>query len=863
MIRIALSNLRSASGRLVAAGIAIAVSVAFMVAALLFAQGFGDTLGNQVRSSWAGADVAVMADEPDDTADAPDPSEVLSDDLLHDVTAVEGVESAHIEQSGFLMASAGTSSVSASVTGLPTDGADPLEGTLPDSPDELALTAPDAEALGVTVGDTVTLEAPAAAAGTDSTEVTVSGLLPGTSSVQLTLHLTEDGLEQAPAEVLPTAIRVSAAAGEDPAALAATIDEALDSAPVEVSTVEEVVEQQIQDLSGSADMLAIIGVAFGLLSVGVASLVISNTFQVLVASRARVLALYRAVGATARQLRGATLLEGLVLGVVGAAVGVALGLLIGWGLSGLVRVLWIPDFAQVSLTPAALLVGPLVGIAVTVLAGMVPAFKAGGVSPIEALRPADVSPARPRFPWVRAVVGGLLAAGGLTGCLVAVSVQSVLIGILGCFALFIAVLVAARVFVPPLIGLMGRALSAVTGRSTPILLAGRSASSAPGRSSSTTAALLIGITLVSAVLVGAASLQRTIELSTAEDTPVDLVVDGSGDQVEAVLDESTIVEERSVVPAAHAEVTVADAPAGASGADADAEATAALTGDLTLASAQDADGSVVRSDGFEIAPGTIRLAPGEVGGEGATSDYADREATVTVGGETFTFTVDPSLDVPTGTALMNGQDAARIADAADDDSAGDDMAGDEAAGDDAAEQTWVRLADDATIAQIEAVSSQLSALDVTADADPSLLRAQYADTFQVAIAVVLGLLAAAVVIAVIGVSNTLTLSVIGRRREGALLRALGFSRGALGRMITVESLLMTVIALVVGVGLGTFFGWVGTASLVAESVDPTLSVPPLPLAAIAVAAVAAAVLASALPARSMSRVAPAEGMSQE
>src|SRR5699024_7666024 len=214
MIRIALSNLRRASGRLVAAGIAIAVSVAFMVAALLFAQGFGDTLGNQVRSSWAGADVAVMADEPDDTADAPDPSEVLSDDLLHDVTAVEGVESAHIEQSGFLMESAGTSSVSASVTGLPTDGADPLEGTLPDSPDELALTAPDAEALGVTVGDTVTLEAPAAAAGTDSTEVTVSGLLPGTSSVQLTLHLTEDGLEQAPAEVLPTAIRVSAAAGE-------------------------------------------------------------------------------------------------------------------------------------------------------------------------------------------------------------------------------------------------------------------------------------------------------------------------------------------------------------------------------------------------------------------------------------------------------------------------------------------------------------------------------------------------------------------------------------------------------------------------------------------------------------------------
>jgi putative ABC transport system permease protein len=113
------------------------------------------------------------------------------------------------------------------------------------------------------------------------------------------------------------------------------------------------------------------------------------------------------------------------------------------------------------------------------------------------------------------------------------------------------------------------------------------------------------------------------------------------------------------------------------------------------------------------------------------------------------------------------------------------------------------------------------------------------------------------------VSNTLTLSVIDRRREGALLRALGFSRGAVGRMITTESLLMTVIALIVGVGLGTFFGWVGTASLIVDTATPVLSVPPIPLAVVAVAALVAAVLASALPARSMSRIAPAQGLGQE
>lgn len=845
MIRIALSNLRSASGRLVAAGIAIAVSVAFMVAALLFSQAFGDTLENQVRSSWAGTDIAVMTDDSADPSDPQESAEVLTDDLLEDITAVNGVADAHIEESGFLMANAGSTSVTASVTGLPADGAEPAEGSLPQAADQVALTAEDAESLGVAVGDTITLEGVTSGPGEDS--VTVSGLLPDTATMRLTLHMTEEGLEQAPAEVVPDAIRVRADDGADSAALASAIGDALDGAPVTVLTVEEVVQEQLQDLSGSSDMLAVVGVAFGLLSVGVASLVISNTFQVLVASRARVLALYRAVGATARQLRGATLIEGLVLGLAGAVAGLALGLLLGWGLSGVARAFWMPDFARLSLTPAAVIVGPLVGIAVTVIAGMVPAFRAGGVSPIEALRPADVAPARSRFPWVRAILGGLLGAAGLAGCLAAVALHSVLIGIVGCFALFVAVLVAARVFVPPLLGLMGHVLSQLTGRSKAVLLAGRSASSAPGRSSSTTAALLIGVTLVSAVIVGAASLQHSIEQATAQDAPVDLVVDGAGAQVDAVLDDASITQTQAVVPATRAEVTVADAPATASGAD-DAEAAGDLVGDLTVTSAAEAEETVLRSDGFEVEPGTIRLAPADLGGEAATDEYAGLEATVAVGGETFTLTVDPSRDAPSGTALVSGEDAARMVDAA---------------GADATQQTWVRLADDASITQIDAIDSQLAAQDIVTDADPALLRAQYADVFQVALTVVLGLLAAAVVIAVIGVSNTLTLSVIDRRREGALLRALGFTRGALGRMITTESLLMTVIALIVGMGLGTFFGWVGTASLITETATPMLSVPPVPLALVAVAAVVAAVLASALPARSMSRVVPAEGMSRE
>src|SRR5690606_9432085 len=242
-----LSSLRRASSRLVAAGIAVAVSVAFMVAALLFSQAFGDTLENQVRSSWAGTDIAVMTDDSADPSDPQESAEVLTDDLLEDVTAVSGVADAHIEESGFLMANAGSTSVTASVTGLPADGTEPAEGSLPQAADQVALTAEDAESLGVAVGDTITLEGVTSGPGEDS--VTVSGLLPDTASMRLTLHMTEEGLEQAPAEVVPDAIRVRADDGADSAALASAIGDALDGAPVTVLTVEEVVQEQLKDLS--------------------------------------------------------------------------------------------------------------------------------------------------------------------------------------------------------------------------------------------------------------------------------------------------------------------------------------------------------------------------------------------------------------------------------------------------------------------------------------------------------------------------------------------------------------------------------------------------------------------------------------
>jgi putative ABC transport system permease protein len=844
MIRIAWSNLRSASGRLSAAMIAIAVSVAFIVAALLFSQAFGDTLRNQVRAEWAGADVAITATHPEDPTAAVDADSPLTSSMAKTVAGVDGVESAQLTESAFVSVSSGATSVTGSATNLPQGHVDTVDGSVPDSDDELMLREADAKTLGAEVGDTITLSKfdGARGAAADGPRFTVSGIMPGSSSAGMNLYLTDGGLKNAPGELVPDSIRVVADGGADRAALAEAVETALadDGADVSVQTVDQVVEKQIESLSNTSDMLSTVGIAFGLLAAGVAALVISNTFNVLVASRTRVLALFRAIGASRTQVRGAAVVESLTLGVVGSVLGVGLGLLLGWGLSTVARALWMPEFAQVSPSVTAIAVGPIVGILVTLAAGLIPAIRASRVSPIEALRPVDVPAAAPRIRWVRLSLSLVLGIAGIGLCLLGTSSQSVLFGIVGCFALFVALLVGAKVFVPPLVALFAGVVGLITRRSPTVKLAGRSASTAGGRTASTTGALLIGITLVTAVVVGSASLQRTLELATAEDTPVDLVVSvpghGGADKakVSSVLDDSPIVEERVNVPAPTAKVSVG----GTDG-----------SGDVAITSAEAAaDSPVMRSDGYDVDEGTIRIDPRSVGLEEADTDVDGQTAIVRLGEQEMDLTIETSFDVPAGTALVSGADAKAL---------------DAAAGDGVAEQTWAKIADDTSSSQIEALTSELDAVGAEGDAAAAQHRAQFASLFQVALSVVLGLLAAAVVIAVIGVSNTLTLSVIERRREGALLRALGFTRAAMSRMITIESLLMTVIALIVGATVGTFFGWVGTASLMPASSNPVLSVPWAQVGLIGVAAVLAAVLASAIPARSMSRIAPAKGMSME
>lgn len=178
--------------------------------------------------------------------------------------------------------------------------------------------------------------------------------------------------------------------------------------------------------------------------------------------------------------------------------------------------------------------------------------------------------------------------------------------------------------------------------------------------------------------------------------------------------------------------------------------------------------------------------------------------------------------------------------------------------------TVLQTSEDASMGDLTRLGNEAEASAGEVSLEAAMARASYAQVIDTVLVVALVLLAASVLVAVVGVSNTLALSVFERRREAALLRAMGMTRGSVGAMVTLEALLMAAVALVLGSGLGALFAWGGVSSLVArDDIAMALSVPWDRMGMIWVVTLLAAVLASFLPARALSRTPPAAGLSAQ
>ncbi|SFL72448.1 ABC transporter permease [Geodermatophilus ruber] len=813
MRSVVLAQIRTHAARLVASCLAVVLAVAFVVATLVLNQTTRDTVLTAAGAQYLGADVVISTED----------GSSLADDV-ETLRTVEGVRAIAPEWEVAVQAvvPGRTGSQYLDVSAV---AADPTlrwqqlaDGALPDRPGEVAVS----ERVGAAVGDELTAVSVAADGTESTTTVTVTGVVdlggdPGAGLYGRAYVVPEQA--QAWGAVDPTEVRVAGWPRADEQLLAAAVRDALDGR-LTVRTGTEQAEERAASMLGNSFALTAILLVFGTVAVVVAGLVIANTFAVLLAQRTRELALLRCVGATGRQVRRSVLGEAALTGLAASALGVGAGIGLAAAVSALAEGVESPvPLSGLAVPLLAVVAGLAVGTLTTLLAAFAPARAATRVAPLAALRPTGPAPLRSRAGLLRLLLGLLLLLPGAGLLALGVLMSDVFVALPGGVASFLGVVLLAQRAVPPVVRAAGGLVTRIGG--VPARLAAGNATRNPRRTAATATALLIGVTLTTAMVVGTASTRATATAGLAAAYPADVVVESlSGELPGTLLGRLQAVE--GVAQGAALPTALLTGP--------DGQEWAAYGVDVSTAV------PVLRSTADTPLPdaGEV-LLPEWMADSWAVTDGSPLELTGPGGGLSLRAQV-----IAEGPLLLT---AAELTALVPDATVG---------------QLWLRL-DDAgdPAAVVDAVTATVGTAVTDAQVTGVVsLREQMNEVLDMLLLVVTGLLGVAVVIALIGVGNTLALSVVERRQENGLLRALGLTRRQLRGLLAWEAVLVSGVAAVLGVVLGGIYGLTGTASALGMTGGVVVTVPWLQVAVIVAVATVAGLLASVLPARRAARTSP-------
>ncbi|MGW6376931.1 FtsX-like permease family protein [Rhodococcus sp. NPDC055112] len=814
MLRLTLAQARAHFGRYLAAMLAVLIAVAFVVATLVLSSTATAGVTNSLAGQYRSTDFVVS-----DLGDG-----LQAQRAADAVRSAPGVRAVTTDVSTPVkVTAAGSDKSFGTATSLAADAGlrwqKLSDGRFPSAAGEIAVGSNS----DLPIGTRVSVTALGESTGQEAGEATVVGTvdLDGTAQRMggISVFGTAADIE---AWTDGQAAREMRVAGGDREAVAAALPPG-----AAVITGAEKAQEISASFLGSSDMLRNVLLAFGALAVVVSGLVIANTFAVLLAARTQELALLRCVGATSDQIRRSVRIESLVVGLLASLAGLAAGVALAAAVTEVAGAFDVPiPLDNLSVSPGALAVGLLVGVVVTYLAAVAPARAATAVSPLAALAPAEAKPEPVKASRVRRFVGVMGLIGGGAVLTAGVLGKQVLLAAGGALVCFVAVILLCRYIIPPAVAAFGRALGRVSG---PLgELAAGNAGRNPRRTTATATALLIGVTVTATMIVGIATVKASAPSALDEQFPVDISVDGAsgsalpmtmGDRI-GDIDRVTAVAELSrgeVSTASGKELTV-------TGLD-PAEAAAALRVPITLP----------RSGQIVVPPELLE----ELGAR------AGESIDVRGAGTTKSLTAVEGTDGPP--PLMVREDLAAVT------------------ANPAADSLWIRIADGLTDDQIATAQREVTALatDIVPAAEIGgavSMRAALNSVLDTMLMIVVGLLSVAILIAVIGVGNTMALSVIERRRESGLLRSIGVTRAGLRTLLIYEAVLVSVVASVLGVVLGLAFGLAGTASVfgVDDLVLPSLPWPEL-VATVLVGGIAG-VIAALLPARSAAKVTPVEAM---
>ncbi|WP_405472091.1 ABC transporter permease [Paenarthrobacter ilicis] len=820
MLRVAWSQLTTHFRRFVAIGLAVMLSVMFLSATLMVGASTTASLGASIGEAYRNADLVAT----------PGNGEPFTPSAVDAAAGSPAVEQSYAERSTYVTFQAGGGEQFGRLRNAapaPLEASALSAGKMPSGASEAVLDVKTAEHLGLGVGSVLELHG---AGPVKNAKVTITGLLTSTNdpfSSSAAQFIADAPVLNAVQDAGSgySGVQFSLKPGEDVQAakdyILHRMEAAGATAPV-LETAQEKVTSTVATLSAGQDQLTLVLLAFAGIAILVSTLVVANTFSVLVAQRTRELALLRCLGAGRSQIRGSVMLEALVVGFISSVLGVLAATALMTGLIAWARSQPEQAFATLAVPPSAIIWGLVAGTGLTILAALIPAKAATAVAPLAALRPSDDATVRNRRGKVRLVLGLMAVVGG-TALLAYGSMNvSLPVALVGGALSFVGLLVCSTLFIPGVVALAGK-LAAPAG--VPGKLAAVNATRNPARTSATAAALLIGVTLVSMMMTGAATSRQAFNGALAENYPVDLsaptAVDGGSVDPRQAVEKIKRLNGVSSATLLQPVATLADPDSSGPG-----RTVYALSGADAAA--------VLRDNSIRPAKGIVYLPEDSPAGP---TDVATAAGSVQLESKVLR-----TRNVPAFVESSSLPSAA--------------LAGTPA-------MVWVKLGDAVSTEQVQGIQKEVAAalgVQERTVSGAAIERVTFNSIIDVLLLVVTGLLAIAVVIALIGVANTLSLSVFERTRENSLLRALGLTKGQLRGMLAIEAVLVAGVAAVLGAGLGAVYGWMGAQSALGGVATVTPSVPWLQLLAVLAVAVMAGLLASVLPARRAARLSPVEGL---
>jgi putative ABC transport system permease protein len=599
-----------------------------------------------------------------------------------------------------------------------------------------------------------------------------------------------------------------------------------------VRTAPGQVDADVQRVASQLRILTAGLLAFGFISVFVGAFVIFNTFSITVAQRMREFALLRALAASRSQVLLLVLVEAAAIGTVASIGGLFGGLAAAAGIRALFTSIGfgLPSTSLV-VEPRTAIIGLLVGVLVTVIAGLVPAFRATRVAPLEAIRGSDV-PAAPRGWRMRLTtfLAGLLVLVGLIAIFTSKGSTTTRLSVSagGSVALLLAIIILSPRAIRRLTGIVGWPLA--RGGRVLARLARENAARNPGRTAVSASSLTVGLALVLFVTVYASGLRASVGRIIDHTLIGDFVIENQ--------------DGTSSIPAASARSVAAVPDVAAVSSLKSVDASLPGAPHITAAGIEPTTISQVYSfdwiNGSQATLDDLTIGDAIVERDTARSAHLKVGEPVVVTSETGLKRTVVIRGIYKDQALLRGFALPRAA-------------FDQIFHQPRLSAVFVKLAPDANrMAASAALDQALRQFPGVVARSQKQLRDEVGGRVNRILVLFYALLAMSVLMSLLGIVNTLTLSVHERTRELGLLRAIGMTPAQARGMIREESVITAAMGTLVGVVLGVFFAWVVTKALASEGV--VFSLPWVQVLILIVVGLSAGVIAASPPARRAARI---------